>query len=241
MSWEAAGVLVALIVGLAGLIVGGLSLRRSGDANSIAADAGTSSRQAVEKADKANRIAHEANDIGREATEHSRRSADAAIQAVAIAEESNRLQRQGLSLEEARHRAVLSANLDVMFLAANEADKSFAFRVENKGPQEAKKVSVVYRDGDEDEVLVPGTDLLPGHYLTPKSSLGGIYGAGKVTMSSDMRVLPIPLGAREGELRIAYRDGNGPQLLKKRVLWSDAPFFSQREISVEDYPDEPTA
>lgn len=211
MSWEAAGVVVALCVGLTGLVVGIPSLRRAGEANAIA----------------------------REAIEHSRRSAEAADRAVAIGDESNVLQRHGLHLDEARHQVALSANLDVRFLYTHEASKRFVFKIVNKGPQYAKKVNVIYRDGDHEEELVPGTDLRPGEALNPECTLGALYGADRITASPDGRAILIvaPPGAQEGELNIAYRDGNGPQVLKKRVLWSDAP-FSQRNISVEDWPEE---
>ena len=240
MSWEAAGVLVALGVGFVGLILGILSLRRAGDANAIAGEAGTSSRQAVEKADMANRIARDSNAISREAVEHSRRSADAAERAVSIGDEANVLQRHGLQLEKTRHEAALSAELDVRFLVAHEASERFVFRIVNKGPQDAKKVKVIYRDGDHEEELVIGTDLRPGEELQPECTLGGLYGAGWITASPDDRVIGVfgPLGTQEGELHIAYRDGNGPQVLKKRVLWSEAPSFSERNISVEDCPEE---
>lgn len=168
----------------------------------------------------------------------SERSADAAEQGNSLSTEQIKLHREEQNREDARYRATLSANLEVRFLVAHEGSKSFTFLVENKGPQEAKQIAVVCSDGNQRETLIPGADLLSGQQLTPTCNLGWLYGAGKFTVSGDTgRRLPFPLDPREGRLSVRYSDGNGSHVLEKRVLWSGAPSFTKREITLEDFPD----
>lgn len=246
--WDlGAGDLIAGAIGVLGLIVGSLGLRKAGAANTIAADSGTAARQAVEKADTANRLSETANGIATGANALSQESIVIAREANAIAqraaevnEEGVRLQRAGMSANEAREwrkgQAILRAQIVNLRTSLGEQG-SFDVMVENRGVHQAIDLEANYlADGSTYpggmwKALTPG-----GPAWTMMFSLGWLYGAG----------ISEPYGGgedlaqreKEGELRITFTDGNGHYIDRKRIIW-EAGKFPNRQVRIEHLPVEP--
>lgn len=196
------------------------------EANAIAAESGEVAQQAVEKADTANRIANEANDISR--------------QNVALVEEGNQFTRLAHQREEDRTRRQNEAVLKVVpgMRSTSGETSTFAFRIENIGQHPARDLHPSYiadgitHQGQVWKHVTPG-----GPTWEPTFYCGALYGGG-IQFIGDWQSPPPEHLEKEGELRVAYTDGNGSQLLRKRIVWEPGR-FTDRNVRIEDWPDEP--
>lgn len=203
--------LIAIIFGPSGALIGGWGLLEARKARAEA-------KEANHHADEANRLSEEANQISKQALGLSER----------LGRDQIELQRREVDLAHQAEQRSRSADIHVA-LAMKTSRGEFKFRVENRGPHHANQVAVSLHREDQTLNIGRATDLAPGRATEVSGHRGSFFGGALETELDDL----LHSNAETAELRVTFADGNGPQVLRKRLITGPGSRFVDRPWTIE--------
>ncbi len=193
--------------------------------------------RANHRADAANELSEDANKISGAANRLSEEANQISKQALESTEQLGRDQIELLRREvDLAHQAEQrSRSADIRVTPAMKSSRGgFNLRVENRGPHHADQVAVsLHRD---DETLNVGrvASLAPGGATEFSGNRGSFFAGAIDTELDDL----LRSNAEAAELRVTFTDGNGTQLLRKRLITGPGSRFVDRPWKIEDWPAE---